>query len=142
MERRPYTFDRVVRIVFSICGMLVIIYLLDVLKGVLLPFLVACLISYMLEPIVKWNMKWTHLRGRFIPVMLTLLEACVLAGAFCFAFFPYVANECVEMTEMVKAYANKQIQIPYISESIHQFLRENIDFDGITKLLSREEWKV
>lgn len=141
MERRPYTFDRVVRIVFSICGMLVVIYLLDLLKGVLLPFLVACLISYMLEPIVKWNMRWTHLRRRFVPVMLTLIEACVLFCGFCFAFFPYVVSECSEMTDMVKAYATSQIHIPYISENIHVFLRENIDFDQIAKLLSQEEWK-
>lgn len=141
MERRPYTFDRVVRIVFSICGILVVIYLLDVLKGVLLPFLVACLIAYMLEPIVKWNMRLTHLHSRFIPVMLTLLEACIVTGGLCAVAFPYIANECAQMTEMVKAYATEQIQIPYISESIHRFIRENVDFNQLSRLLSREEWR-
>lgn len=140
-DRRPYTFDRVVRIVFSICGILVAIYLLDVLKGVLLPFLVACLICYILEPLVKWNMRVTHLKTRFIPVILTLLESCLAAGIFCACFFPYIVNECSEMTEMVKAYATKQIHIPYISESIHRFIRDNIDWNQITRLLSRDEWR-
>jgi len=141
MERRPYTFDRVVRIVFSICGILVIIYLLEILKGVLLPFLVACLIAYMLEPIVKWNMRLTHLRSRFIPVILTLLETCVLTGVLCAVAIPYIAHECAQMTEMVKAYATEQIQIPYISESIHRFIRENVDFNQLSRLLSRDEWR-
>lgn len=141
MGRQPYTFDRVIRIIFSICGMLVVIYLLDVLKGVLLPFLVACLICYMLEPVVKWNMRWTHLKARFVPVVLTLLETCAVVALFCIGFFPYIASECAEMTEMVRAYASEQIHIPYISESIHRFIRENIDFNQLTRMLSREEWK-
>ena len=61
-DRRPYTFDRVVRIMFSIGVAAIVIWLLSTLKGVLLPFLVACLIAYMLEPIVGWNMKWTRCR--------------------------------------------------------------------------------
>ena len=141
MERRPYTFDRVIRIVFSICGLLVSLYLLNILKGVLLPFLVACLICYMLEPIVKWNMRWTHLKRRFIPVILTLIEACAAVGIFCICFIPYVINECSDMADMVKAYTTQQISIPFISESIHRFIRDNIDFDQIMRMLSREEWK-
>ena len=141
MERRPYTFDRVIRIVFSICGLLVALYLLNLLKGVLLPFLVACLICYMLEPIVKWNMRWTHLKRRFVPVVLTLLEACVVVSAFCMAFFPYIISECSQMADMVRAYATQQVSIPFISESIHRFIRDNIDFDQIMRILSRDEWK-
>ena len=34
-ERQPYTFDRVVRILFTVCAILAVIYLLNVLKGVL-----------------------------------------------------------------------------------------------------------
>ena len=53
--RRPYTFDRVVRIFFSLCGVALVLVLLDILQGVLLPFLVACLIAYILEPVVGWS---------------------------------------------------------------------------------------
>lgn len=138
--RTPYTFDRVVRILFSVVTIIAIIFLLDSLKGVLLPFLVACLIAYMLEPIVRWNMKWTRLNSRFIPVMLTLLEVCALFSAFCFIFIPYLVSETAQMAEMVKRYAASQIQIPYISQTIHDFIRDNIDFNEISKMLSREEW--
>lgn len=139
--RRPYTFDRVVRIIFSICGVLATLYLLDILKGVLLPFLVACLISYMLEPIVSWNRKLLRTRKRFFPVVLTLLETCILAGAFCAIFIPYLISECTEMADMIKTYATKQIDIPFISSNIHRFIKQNIDFNSIYKLLSHKEWE-
>lgn len=139
-QRQPYTFDRVVRILFSVCGILVVIYLLDLLKGVLLPFLVACLICYILEPVVKWNMRWMHLRSRFLPVVATLLEAAAVLMLFCWFFIPYIVKECQQMTEVVRAYASEQIHLPYISESIHRFIIENVDFNRLARMLSREEW--
>ena len=33
------------------------------------------------------------------------------------------------------------MQIPYISNEIHRFIRENIDFDQVMRLLSKDEWK-
>ena len=138
--RRPYTFDRVVRIVFSICAIVVTLLLLDYLKGVLLPFLVACLIAYMLEPVVKWNMKWLHMSARFLPVVFTLMEACMVVAIFCVTFIPYLVSECESMAQMIHKYATTQIDIPYISQSIHDFIRENLDLDQISHLLSRDEW--
>lgn len=139
--RRPYTFDRVVRITFTILGILATLYILEALKGVLLPFLVSCLIAYMLEPVVKWNMRWTRIKSRFFPVILTLLEACMVISLFLIAFVPYIVSEASEMTRMVKLYASTQIEIPYISGRIHDFIKENINFDGIVRLLSSSEWK-
>lgn len=140
-QRRPYTFDRVVRITFTILSIIGILYLLDALKGVLLPFFVSCLIAYMLEPVVKWNMRWTGIKSRFFPVVLTLIEACAILTAFALLFFPYVIGEAAQMTALVKQYATTQIQIPYISDGLHSFIRENIDFNKILKLLTPEEWK-
>ena len=140
-KRQPYTFDRVVRITFSVIGIIAVLYLLDALKGVLLPFFVACLISYMLEPVVKWNMKLLHLKSRFLPVILTLLEACLIVSVFSVLFFPYLVTEAEEMALMIKNYASTQIEIPYISGPIYDFIKENLDFDSISKLLTPDEWK-
>lgn len=140
-ERRPFTFDRVVRIFFTVCALIAVLFLLNTLKGVLLPFVVACLIAYMLEPVVKWNMRLLHIRRRFFPVVLALLETCVVVAAFCLIFFPYLVSECSQMADLIKAYATKQIQIPYVSEQVHRFIRENVDFDQLSRLLSRDEWK-
>ena len=140
-QRRPYTFDRVVRILFSVCTLFAVVYLLTVLKGVLLPFLVACLIAYMLEPLVKWNQRLMRADNRFLPVMATLFETCLVVGGFCAVFFPYLISECAEMADMVKKYATTQIDIPFISGAIHQFIKDNIDFNEITNLLSSDQWE-
>ena len=140
-ERQPFTFDRVVRITFSVLGIIAALYILDALKGVLLPFFVACLISYMLEPVVKWNMKLLRLKSRFLPVVLTLLEACMIVAIFSIIFFPYLVAEAEQMAELLKKYATSKIEIPYISGPIYDFLKENLDIDRISRLLTPEEWK-
>lgn len=138
--RKPYTFDRVVRILFTVCTLIAVVFLLDSLKGVLLPFLVACLIAYMLEPVVRWNMRWTGVKTRFVPVALTLFETCGVLAVACIIFIPYLLSETAQMTDIIRRYATTQIQIPYISSSIHEFIRDNLDVNEISKLLSREEW--
>lgn len=140
-QREPYTFDRVVRIVFTIVGIIAALYLLDALKGVLLPFFVACLISYMLEPAVKWNMRLLHIKSRFLPVVLTLLEACLVICVFCILFFPYLVDEASQMAVMLKNYATAQIDVPYISGPVHDFVKDNLDIDSISRFLTPEEWK-
>ena len=140
-QRRPFTFDRTVRIFFTIAVVLAVLWLVGYLKGVLLPFVVACLICYMLEPVVKWNMRWTRCRKRFLPVILTLLEATVLIGGLIMVTVPYLVSECQDMALTIKKFATTQISIPYLSESWHRIIRENIDFDELSRLLSRDEWK-
>lgn len=139
-EPSPYTFDRVWRIIFTVVGLVAAMFLLNLLKGVLLPFLVACLIAYMLEPVVKWNMHILHVNSRFIPVVLTLAEATAAAAIFCIIFIPYIISETGEMAEAIRKYATTQINIPYISESIHDFIRQHVDFDQVARMLSRKEW--
>lgn len=138
--RTPYTFDRVVRIVFTVIGILGALYLLDVLKAVLLPFMVACLMAYILEPVVKFNMRVFRLKSRFLPVVLTLLEALALLTIFCMIFIPYLIHECREMVATITKYATTQIHIPYVSERIHDFIRDNINLEEISRWMSREEW--
>lgn len=138
--REPYTFDRVVRILFSACALIAVLYILNILKDVLLPFLVACLIAYMLEPMVEWNMKLLRTRRRFIPVVLTLVEVLGAITLFCIIFIPYLVSEATEMAEIMRRYATNQIDIPYISKNIHRFIRENIDLGTISKFLTREQW--
>ena len=51
---KPFTFDRVARILFGLAVISGIIYLIAVLRNALLPFLIAWLLAYMMQPFVKF----------------------------------------------------------------------------------------
>lgn len=140
ITRQPYTFDRVVRILFTVVIIGAILFMLNLLKGVLLPFFVACLIAYMLEPIVRWHMRLFKTKSRYIPIILTLIE--VISGIIVFGwlFIPYVVDEVAQMANMLKKYADIDQSIPFLSDNVIQFIRDNIDWNYISRLLTKEEW--
>lgn len=138
--RTPYTFDRVMRIFFSSCGVLIALYLIYILKGVLLPFMVAMLLAYMMEPIVLWNRRWLRCRRRFMPVMLTLIEVLAVMGTFGAIFVPYLVSEASSMADAVQRYATTQVDIPYISQEIHKFIQTNVNFEELSKYFTQEQW--
>ena len=139
-QRTPYTLDRVVRIFFSIAGLIVALYFLYLLKGVLLPFMVAMLLAYMMEPIVLWNRKLLRCKKRFFPVILTLIEVVAVLGVFGAIFVPYLIAETTQMADAIQSYATTQVDIPYISKEIHQFIQENINFKEVSKYLTQDQW--
>lgn len=139
--RRPYTFDRVMRIVFTVCGLLAALYLINILKGVLLPFLVACLIAYTLEPVVEWNGRLLHTRRRFFPVMLTLVESIAIVTVALMFLIPYTTTEVQHMSKLLTRYAETHIHIPYIPEQVHEFMRQNIPISDLTRFLEHHDWE-
>ena len=139
--RRPYTFDRVVRIFFSVCAILGTLYLLNILKGVILPFLVACLIAYTLEPVVQWNMRLIRAKGRFMPVVMTLLEVTVLVSLALAFLIPYIAAEAADMSNLLRRYAVSQMNVPYLPDAVHTFLREKLQIQDLSDILSNPQWQ-
>lgn len=139
--RRPYTFDRVVRIFFSVCAILGTLYLLDTLKGVILPFLVACLIAYTLEPVVQWNLRLIRAKGRFMPVIMTLFEVTVVVSMALAFLIPYIASETREMSLLLRKYAVSQMNVPYMPDAVHTFLRENLQLQDLSELMHNPQWQ-
>lgn len=77
LSSRPYTFDRVIRIVFSAIIIIGIFWLLKILYNALLPFFIACLLAYMFKPFVEFNKKLLRCKRNIIPIILFLIELCV-----------------------------------------------------------------
>lgn len=138
--RKEFTFDRVVRLAIGLAVFGAILWLLNYLKGVLLPFAVACLVAYMINPLVEWNKRVLRLKYRTIPTIVTLLElALVVAGAL-WLLIPYLYAESERMVIMLGEYVKAQLNVPYLPAAIHEFVKQYIDIEYIQSLLSREQW--
>jgi len=137
--RKPYTFDRVVRIVIAISMTVCTIWLINTLKGVLLPFAVACLIAYLFEPFVQYNRSMLKLRGRTIAVFATLFEAVTLLSIIGYFICPMVADEINQMGVIIQNYSGNKTNIAFLPTGIDEILRRIIDFDAISKSFAGEE---
>ena len=135
-SRKPITFDRVVRWIIALAITAGLVWLVNDLKNVLLPFAVACLIAYLLEPALEFNQRLLHLKGRVIVTFVTLFEVtfflCVI-GYFC---IPSVIDEIQQMSALVKRYYDSNVELPLIPEQVHVFLRRYINPERIEQLFN------
>lgn len=140
LTRQPYDLDRTVRLVINCVLFIGIVWLINILKGVLLPFCVGCLIAYIFEPFVQFNRQLLKLKGRVLATFVTLFEMTFFLMVLCYFIVPMVISESAEMAAMLKTYTTTRHQIPFVPESLHEFLRRHVDFELIASKLTREEW--
>ncbi len=139
-SRNPYTLDRVVRLVIGVCLLLGFLWLVNILKNVLLPFCVACLLAYMCEPFVQYNRKLLHLKGRTVAIFVTLFELVFFAGVICYFLLPVMIDEMQYVAGVLRRYATEELNIAVLPREIQHFVRRNVDFNAISNLLSKQEW--
>lgn len=128
VKRNKITFDQVIRAIVAIAAVAIGIWLIDYLRHVLLPFCVACLIAYVLEPVVEWQQKRLHLKSHVIPVFLTLLEAAVVVVGLSAIIVPLTINEIEQLEKLIKASSGHSTPFlpPEVQEYIKSFRIENL----------------
>ena len=136
---RPYTFDRVVRLVITTIVVCAAVWLIYRLRGVLLPFCVAALIAYIFEPFVQFNRELLRLKGRVAAIFITLFEATLAFGLLCYMLIPMITSEMAHMAHLLKVYSQSQVSIPFRPDWLHEFIRNYVDFEYLSSLLTRED---
>ena len=99
---RPFTFDRVVRLLIGCAVVVFLVWLVNLLKDVLLPFCVACLIAYIFEPFVQYNRKLLKLKGRIVAIFVTLFEVLVFIGIMAYFTIPMIIDEVRQMAALLE----------------------------------------
>ena len=107
VDRQPYTFDRVIRILFGVVSIVGLFYLVYILRGALLPFLVAWIVAYMLNPLVVYNKRVFKLKGRVVAITLAFLEVLITISLLCVLFLPSIIDEIAHMRELLSEYVYK-----------------------------------
>lgn len=88
---QPYTFDRVVRLILSACGIIGTVLLLRYLSDVLVPFAAAVVLAYLLNPIVTYVERKTGRRG--LAVGITLTGIGLVGLSIVILLVPLMANQ-------------------------------------------------
>ena len=136
---RPFTFDRVVRMLITLAVVIASIWLINELRSVLLPFLVTWLVAYLLEPFVQYNRRLLGVRNRWLPILMTLFECVLIVVAVSVFIVPSILKEMHQVADFIRHYTENGTQISFVPDSLHRFIRESIDFERISKELTRQD---
>lgn len=140
-EPRPYTFDRVIRIVIFIAILVGAFFLLRLLKGVLLPFLVAWLMAYLIHPIVVFFQNKCRIRNRVAAVVVALLAIIIVLAGISAAILPMIMSEVSKTRIMIAEYIADNGGLEIIPAGWQGYLRSQLSWDNISTYLSPNDIK-
>jgi predicted PurR-regulated permease PerM len=124
---KPFTFDRVIRLLLVISFVLGVIFVLRTLSNVLIPFFVALLLAYLSEPIVVFFQKSLRIKRRGIAVLLTMLLIISIFTALIWWLLPRFLAEAGKLASLIKTFLETHSYKEFIPESIEQWLTYFID---------------
>ncbi len=128
-KSQPFTFDRVVRLLITIGFAIGSLWLINYLSGVLIPFVIALLLAYIIHPLVDFfQYKTKFPRGLAISAsFLTIIGSITLLS---WVFIPMINKEFISMGEILALY--------FKDADAQQYIPENLT-DEVQKWASQEE---
>lgn len=132
---RVYTFDKVIKFLVGFFGVAAIFFVIYWLRGALLPFFVAWLFAYMLNPIVKF--LTTKIRiPHGISVILTLLGVISFFVLIAIIIIPLIRSEMEQVNTFLSNYDFTKISktgIPtHFADIINQYFNIKEIQDALT----------
>ena len=138
MEQKKITFDSFVRGIVSIIAIIGLIMLLHRLSGVLLPFFLAWLISYILFPLVKFFQYRCHLKYRIIGIFCTFLTVAAILTGLSFLVIPPLIEEGSRVKDLLITYVSRDAFMSNIPNMMEEFIHENLTADNIKEIISQQ----
>ena len=137
---RPFTFDRVIRITLTIGFIWGTILLLDYLSDVLIPFSVALLLAYMINPLTLVIEK--KIPNRIASVFISLFIILIASTAIAWIIIPMIFSEIDNMSKVLSQVVNSSELAKRASkilpENIWAFIREFITSEEVMGYLNTE----
>ena len=133
------TFDRFVRGLLLVMGVVGLYYLLDALSGVLLPFFVAWLLAYMMYPLIIFLEQKCRIRYRLLSIMVAIVVVFGVLAALIVFTIPPAVQQMVRLSDDLLHYASTYLSGTDIPEQIEFFLHQNFDRNTIVQFFRQDE---
>lgn len=134
MLEKEITFDRFIRGLIVIALLGAVLYILNRLSNVLLPFFIAWLLAYMIYPAVKFFQYKMHLRSRLLSIIVTLLLILAVISGVVYLIVPPIISEFMKFRAVTGEFIQENGGAN-IALAVEKFLERHIDQNVILQLL-------
>jgi len=142
LDEKPYTFDRVARIAVGVALIWGLVWLLGYLSDVLIPFAVALLLAYIMNPLVTVIER--KVKNRLIAVLISLVAVFTLVAVILSFLIPLLVTEFRHMGQIlgtIVATAREAHAADYgIPSNIWKAVKEYIARPGIQDLFTADNF--
>lgn len=139
MLNKEINFDRFVRGLIIVIVLGLAVCLINYLSSVLLPFVVAWVMAYLLFPIVIFFEKKCHLRFRALCVVIAILLVCGVVCGLCWAAVPSIQAEWLHLKQVAMSYIEGRRQVPGLTKEVQQFIQDYANKFDVESFLSKDD---
>ena len=141
MTHKEITFDRFIRIMFGLAIAIIAYLLLKKLSTVLMPFVIAWLLAYLLNPLVNLIQKKCKIKIRWVSILITFVLLFVVLAGLCWLIIPPAIDEVLKLKDVIVKYVQEnnlpdlftQYVMPYLSST--EDFKEYFSVSDITTFL-------
>jgi len=119
------TFDRFIRISGVILLIITVLFTINYLSGVLLPFVVAWLFAYLIYPLVKFVQYKLKVKIRAIAIILSMLFVITIIGTVIYLIIPPMIEQIDKLTGVLTNYLKETAHTNDLTALVQQWLNNN-----------------
>lgn len=144
--QKKITFDSFIRGILGALVVFAILYLINKLSSVLLPFFIAWLIAYLLHPAVIFFQDRLKFKSRVLSIFTVMLLFFIAIALIIWGVVPPLIDEFTKVKNLITEYfieGTKQAEIPgtvenFLKEHINMMkLKEALNFENIGHILQK-----
>lgn len=133
--KKEITFDVFIRGVIVLAVFALLCFLVNYLSDVLLPFVIAWVLAYLINPLVEFMQHRLHLHFRILCIVLSLLLVTSLVVGFFLLIVPPTIQEVLSLQSTLLEAISKLGHSP-LAQTVERFIRHNLDEKTVVKLVN------
>lgn len=127
MAQKEITFDKFIRWTGIILIIAIVLFLINYLSEVLIPFFVAWVFAYLLYPIVKFIENKLHIRVRGLSIVLTFIFVASVIGLIVYLIIPPMIDQFAKLSDILSHWLHRTTHTNNLTAWISDRLIENQD---------------
>lgn len=136
---KPFTFDRVIRLLITIGFSIGFLWLINYLSGVLIPFVIALLLAYIIHPLVDFFQHKIKIprSGAIAASLLSIIGVVVVLS---WIFIPMINKEFISMGEILTHYLKNADAQKYIPENMIDEVKKWSEQEEVQAILNKADY--
>lgn len=125
MLEQKITFDKFIRWTIITLMVFAVLYVVNYLGSVLLPFFVAWLFAYLLYPMVKFIEDRLHIRIRALAIIITMLVVVGAIGAMLYFIIPPMLSQFEKLYDYLMRWLHLTTHTNDLTTAVSDWISQN-----------------
>ena len=122
---KEITFDKFIRWAGIVVLVLAVLYIINYLSEVLLPFFIAWFFAYLLYPVVKFTENKLHVKVRALSILLAMGAAIAIVGGVIWLIIPPMIDQFDKLGIVLTKWVHQTTHTNNLTALIKEWLQAN-----------------